>query len=118
MQIDYDGRCFRGRSNSGTGEVGSRTVFHYRQNHDRLWGQYSGGEIVEGHLLGVVASDGSLEFCYHHLNTAGQVMAGRCSSRPRRESDGRLILEEHWRWFTGDGSAGYSEVEEIDAAEA
>jgi len=117
MEIDYDGKFFRGRSNSPTGEVGSTTVFEYHQTANRLWGSYSGGEVVEGHLLGTVAADGSLVFCYHHLNAAGQLMAGRCSSTPVREPNGQLVLQENWQWFTGDASAGYSEVEEIDAAE-
>ncbi len=117
MKIDYDGKFFRGRSNSPSGEVSATTVFEYHQTGNRLWGRYSGGEVVEGHLLGTVAGDGALEFCYHHLNAAGQIMAGRCSSTPVREPSGQLVLQENWQWFTGDASAGYSEVEEIDAAE-
>lgn len=117
MEIDYDGKFFRGRSNSPGGEVGAATVFEYNQTGNRLWGSYSGGEVVEGHLLGTVAPDGSLDFCYHHRNTAGQIMAGRCSSTPAREQNGLLVLQENWKWFTGDASAGYSEVEEIDAVE-
>ncbi|MCA1754082.1 MAG: hypothetical protein LC641_05150 [Spirochaeta sp.] len=117
MEVDYHGKFFRGRSNSPSGEVGATTLFEYHQTGNRLWGSYSGGEVVEGHLLGTVAANGSLEFCYHHLNDAGRVMAGRCSSTPTRESDGQLVLQEHWQWFTGDGTSGYSEVEEIDAAE-
>ncbi|TVR89970.1 MAG: n-acetylglutamate synthase [Spirochaetaceae bacterium] len=115
--MDYDGKFFRGRSNSPSGEVGSTTVFEYHQTGSRLWGSYSGGEVVEGHLLGTVADDGSLYFCYHHLNEAGRMMAGHCNSTPTRAADGQLVLQENWQWFTGDASTGYSEVEEIDATE-
>lgn len=110
--IDYDGRRFRGRSNSDNGEVGGGTRFHYHQRGDLLWGEYRGGAVEEGHLLGTVHPDGRLSFTYHHRNTRGELMAGRCESTPRFE-EGRLVLAESWQWLTGDQSAGSSEVEEI-----
>jgi hypothetical protein len=80
-----------------------------------LTGDYSGGAIVVGHLLGVVSDDDSLEFNYHHLNTDGVLMSGRCESKPR-VVDGRLVLAERWQWLTGNRSHGESEVEEIAAS--
>ena len=114
--MNYDGRRFRGRSNSPNGEVGGETVFLYRQDGEVLSGDYSGGAIVAGSLLGRVRADGSLEFLYQHLNRDGELMAGRCESTPRRV-DGRLVLAERWKWLTGDRSSGTSEVEEIPEPE-
>jgi hypothetical protein len=94
--------------------VGNETVFHYFQEGNQLTGKYAGGAIVKGQLMGKVHPDGSLEFCYHHLNNNGEVMAGRCKSVPRRNTAGQLILEERWQWFTGDQSTGRSVVEEVD----
>jgi hypothetical protein len=34
MNLNYDGRRFRSVSNSGSGDVGSETRFHYRQDGD------------------------------------------------------------------------------------
>lgn len=116
MTINYNGRVFRGASNSDTGEVSAATVFVYRQQGTVLSGEYSGGEIAQGHLLGTVGVDGSLDFCYHHLNVHGEAMAGTCHSVPERDANGRLVLNESWRWFTGDGSSGSSVVVEIDPA--
>lgn len=56
--------------------------------------------------------DGRLSFCYHHRNTDGVLMAGRCESTPRWEGD-RLVLDEAWQWLTGDRSKGTSVVEEV-----
>lgn len=114
--MNYDGRRFRGRRNSPNGEVDAGTVFHYRQDGDLLRGDYSGGAIVLGQLLGRVRPDGTLEFLYHHLNESGELMSGRCESTPRVE-DGVLVLAERWQWLTGDRSSGTSEVEEIPGLE-
>jgi hypothetical protein len=51
------------------------------------------------------------DFCYHHLNTDGKLMAGKCISTPCYLFDGKLVLQEKWRWLTGERSKGYSEVE-------
>jgi hypothetical protein len=111
--MNYHNRVFRGRSNSPNGEVSGETRFHYRQDGDRLWGEYSGGSIRQGHLLGKVHPDGSLEFLYHHVNASDELMAGRCTSTPGRDESGRLVLKENWQWLTGDQSSGQSEVEEV-----
>jgi hypothetical protein len=40
-------------------------------------------------------------------------MAGRCRSAPQQSVDGKVILKESWKWFTGDQSEGVSEIEEF-----
>ncbi|WP_349557790.1 n-acetylglutamate synthase [Marinobacter sp. NFXS9] len=113
MDVNYDHRIFRGRTNSDNGEVGGQTTFHYRQSEDRVWATYSGGDIVSGHLQGKVCADGNLEFVYHHENVDGELMAGQCFSTPSQDTADCLVLKEHWQWLTGDRTSGYSEVEEI-----
>lgn len=113
--MNYDNRIFRGRSNSGNGEVDNQTRFHYRQEDDRVWAEYSGGQVVRGHLQGKVHPDGSLEFVYHHENSNGELMAGQCRSHPSHDADGTLVLKESWQWFTGDQTPGISEVEEVSS---
>ena len=109
----YNGRIFRGRTNSENGEMSNETYFYYSQDGDVLTGRYAGGTIEVGQLLGVVNADGSLDFCYHHLNTEGEIVAGRCHSEPSRDEDGILMLDETWSWLTGDRSSGTSQVEEV-----
>lgn len=111
--MNYNNRVFCGKSNSANGEVGASTRFHYRQEGDRVWAEYAGGEIVSGHLQGKVLADGSLEFVYHHQNIHGDLMAGKCQSTPHQKPDGTLLLKETWQWFTGDQSQGTSEIEEL-----
>lgn len=111
--LNLDGRVFRAARNSENGEVGAETVFHYRQEGPVVAADYSGGAVLRGHLLGRWREDGRLEFAYHHLNTDGVVMAGRCVSEAVERPDGRILLKEEWQWFTGDRSAGSSEVLEV-----
>lgn len=111
--MNYDNKVFCGRVNSPNGEVSASTRFHYHQSGDRIWAEYAGGAVLKGHLQGKVLADGTLEFFYHHENINGELMAGRCKSVPRHGANGKLILKENWQWFTGDRSAGESEVEEL-----
>jgi len=50
------------------GEVSEQTVFTYHQSGNFLWGEYSGGDIWKGSLIGTVLTNGELDFVYHHMN--------------------------------------------------
>lgn len=106
--INLDNRFFTTESNSDNGEVSSDTTFHYRQSGDLIHAEYAGGDIVKGHLLGKLIDDSRLEFVYHHLNKAGEIMTGKCTSYPEQTEDGRLRLKEYWQWTCRDFSSGES----------
>ncbi len=78
-----------------------------------VWANYQGGEIIKGHLIGTADSNGKLDFAYHHMNTYGTIMTGKCHSVPQILEDGRIRLQEEWQWTSGDGSKGSSIVEEV-----
>jgi hypothetical protein len=111
--INYNNRHFRAVTNTNNGEATGETRFHYQQSGTLLTGTYSGGRIEAGQLLGTVGDDGQLDFYYQHRNTDGQLMAGLCHAKPEQLPNGKLRMHESWQWFTGDGSAGTSVVEEI-----
>jgi hypothetical protein len=113
MDINYDGRKCASIKNSGTGEVGSETTFHYHQDGNIVWAEYSGGEIIRGHLIAVRDNDGVLDMRYHHINTKCEMMTGVCTSTPEILPDGRIRLHERWQWTCGDNSSGQSIVEEF-----
>jgi hypothetical protein len=110
--INYNNRRFRSVQNSSSGEVNSETVFHYHQEGDLVWAEYSGGEIVRGSLIAKCDAAGNLDMRYHHLNLRGELMTGECRSTPGILPDGRLWLHEKWRWTSGDLSSGESIIEE------
>jgi hypothetical protein len=98
--------------NSGSGEVGTETVFHYHQDGGLVWAEYSGGEIVRGTLIAKCSPDGRLDMRYQHYNRKGELMTGRCISTPELLPDGRIRLNEKWQWTSGDLSTGESAIEE------
>jgi hypothetical protein len=111
--MNYNNRTFRAISNSGNGDVSTDTLFYYQQETNVVVAIYEGGAIAQGHLMGLVAPDGSLRFHYHHINTEGQLMAGFCESTPEILPNGKIRLYERWQWTSGDGSAGTSVIEEV-----
>lgn len=112
-EINYDKRRFSSVKTSETGEVSSETIFYYHQKDDLVWAEYSGGAVRFGNLIAKVLPDFSLEMRYQHLNAAGELMTGKCFSKPELLPDGRLRLYEKWQWTNGALSAGESVVEEI-----
>ncbi len=110
--ICYDGRFFIPYENTENGEVDKNTRFAYHQRDNILWADYTGGEIVKGHLVGTVSANGELDFYYHHINEQKQVRVGVCHSVPHIRSDGKIELSEKWQWLNGDKSEGASVVVE------
>ena len=118
MTYDLEGKIFFSIANSKNGEVGEKTRFYYHQQGSRVWAEYQGGSIVQGHLLAKVMDDGRLDMRYHHLNTEGELKIGQCLSTPSRTADGRLKFREEWQWLSGDQSKGSSEIVEVISPKA
>jgi hypothetical protein len=117
MPVNLNHKTFRPVTNAENGNVGTGTVFYYFQDGDIIHADYAGGDVVTGHLLGKMLPSGKLQFAYHHVNAAGQVMAGQCHSTPEILPDGRLRFHEEWQWLTGDQSTGTSVIEEVVAVD-
>ena len=114
MSYHLEGKVFTSIANSDNGEVDSQTVFTYHQKGTKVWAEYKGGSIIEGHLIANVQSDGKLDMRYHHINEQDELMMGTCISTPEFLEDGRLKFYEKWQWLSGDKSSGQSEIIELD----
>lgn len=117
MSIHYHNKRFSPISNTDNGETSAETVFHYQQEGNILSSSYAGGQIISGHLIGLVDAEGNIDIRYHQVNSKGELMTGICRSRPEILPDGRIRLHERWQWTSGDGSAGESVLEEIPSEE-
>lgn len=115
--FDYEGRIFHCISNTRFGEVSHETIFHYHQDQDIVWGEYSGGAIVRGMLLAGVEADGSLNLRFQYINADGEIRTGILHSRPEILADGRYRIYERWQLTSGNQANGESVLEEIPAAE-
>ena len=112
-KINYNKRIFKSISNSVTGEVSAQTRFYYHQKENLVWAIYEGGAIIFGNLIAKVLDDNSLEMRYQQLNAQGELMTGKCLSKPEILANGKIRLFEQWQWTSGDLSSGESIIEEI-----
>lgn len=106
-----DGRRFAAVANVG-GEVSADTVFEYRERDGEVWATYDGGAVRRGYLVGTRSGD-TLDIRYVQLNGDGETSSGHCSSTIQVLPDGRLRLDEQWRWESRAGG-GTSLVEELE----
>lgn len=113
LKINYNNKKFRVLENSENGEITTEMIFEYKQNGNILTSKYNGGQIVSGHLIGLVDETGKIEMCYHQINTKGEILTGICSSVPKFTKNGKIKLYEKWEWTSGDKSTGESVLEEL-----
>lgn len=114
MEINYHNKRFRTVSNTANGETSEETIFEYKQTGQILSATYSGGQIEQGHLLGIVHKNGSIDLRYHQINKNGNLMTGICFSTPEILENGKIRLHETWEWTSGDLSKGQSILEEME----
>ncbi len=111
--MNYNNKAFRPIKNSENGETSEDTIFEYKQNGTILTSDYTGGQIVKGHLIGLVDANGNIEMSYHQINTKGEIMTGICFSKPEVLPNDKIRLHESWEWTSGDKSKGMSILEQL-----
>jgi hypothetical protein len=111
--MNYNGRNFVSVENTENGEVSSKTFFEYKQEGHIISATYSGGEIVQGTLIGIVKENGCLEFRYNHVNSKDEIRGGKCISTPEILPDGRIRMYEKWKWLDAEATEGSSIIEEV-----
>lgn len=111
--MNYNNKRFRPFQNTENGETSEDTIFEYKQDGQILTSKYRGGQIVEGHLIGLVDQNGTIEMRYHQVNNKGELMTGICHSTPEIMQNGKIRLHEDWQWTSGDKSRGKSILEEM-----
>lgn len=111
-EIDYEGRRFRGVVNYDDGDLTRETLFAYHQQGRILWGEYAGGGVAHGFLVGTVDGDDSLTLLWQYVSHDGRLVGGMCTSRPELLPDGRLRLHEEWAVALGGRQKGSSVIEE------
>ena len=113
MKFKYNNKSFIPKSLSQNSELDSTSVFLYQQKGNVLFCEYSGGNVVRGHLIGIVDNTGHIDMRYHQVNKSGQIQTGICNSTPELNTNGKIILHEQWQWTSGDKSRGTSTLIEI-----
>ncbi|GAB1855333.1 hypothetical protein MHTCC0001_01660 [Flavobacteriaceae bacterium MHTCC 0001] len=111
--LNYNNKTFKPVSSSENSETTSETVFIYQQEGSIITSTYQGGNIVKGHLIGLVDDNGIINMRYHQIHINGELMTGTCVSKPEITLNGKIRLYEDWQWTSGDKSKGHSILEEI-----
>lgn len=65
---NYNNKIFKSTTNTSNGEVGNETLFHYHQDGNVVWDEYSGGAILKGFLIAKIVENGCLDMRYEHIN--------------------------------------------------
>jgi hypothetical protein len=107
MTAQYDGRTFTAPAG------GDAPVARYHQQADLVWGEFSGGPVRRGSVVGTCATDGVLDISYCMVLRDGAVIAGSSRSTPSVLDDGRLRLTEEWQRYSPYRDAGISFLEEV-----
>ncbi len=110
--IDLNGKTFRPANDLSSGDVGSDTLFEYRQDKNIIWATYSGETILHGTLIAKMTSDNSFEMRYQHIDNKGQFKAGICNTVAEADVNGKVTLHEKWQWT--DGALGSGETTLIE----
>ncbi len=83
-------------------EVNTDTTFSFVQKGNLVAGEYSGGLIQEGELIGYI-NHNNFYFSYQQTNMSGEQNSGRGCDTIELTNDGRLRLTDHWEWKTKNG---------------
>ncbi|MET9968466.1 hypothetical protein ABZZ80_21685 [Streptomyces sp. NPDC006356] len=111
MARSLDGLVLAPVADQAPGQVGTHTRFTYHEKDGEIWAEYTGGDVVRGHLVGTRDGD-RLDFRYVQLKRDGTTSSGHCVSTVTELPDGRVRLDETWQWESQDGS-GTSVVEQL-----
>ena len=111
-RIDYDGRRFSPVAETAQGVP----VAHYHQTGDLVWGEFVGGDVRRGSIVGTADDDGEISFAYCMLLDSGETVTGQCRSVPEILDDGRIRLAETWERQGPETSRGVSVLEELRPA--
>ena len=114
--VSLDGRLLKVVENE-QGDVSGETLFHFQQDGTRISAQYSGGPIVEEHLLGTLAG-GYWDSRYVQIDTEGETATGHSVGEVELLADGRVRVTDEWKWESesesgsGTGDSVHEEVKE------
>lgn len=107
--MNLAGTTFRAVSNSKNGSLNTETEMHFTSDEGIVIGNYSGGTIVAGHVLGKHLSELEVEMLYQGATTSGEMQAGKAQARFALDKENQMRMYLDWQWLTGDQSKGQSE---------
>ncbi|MCK5032858.1 MAG: GNAT family N-acetyltransferase [Calditrichia bacterium] len=109
---DFNKKKFKVIRNDGQdAEVNMDTIFHYIQNQELLYAEYSGGLVKYGEIFGVIEND-AISFYYEQENLKDIKSRGKSTDKIKILENGKLQLIDEWEWSSKNGR-GICILEEI-----
>ncbi|MCL6267418.1 hypothetical protein [Flagellimonas myxillae] len=110
-RFNFNNKTFLLVDNSEAGTVNTETVFKYQQNENVITGEYAGGAIVCGNIIGTLKGE-NLQMVYQCLTKEGELKSGRANADVSLDNQGKIRLKLDWQWLTATGEKGTSEYVE------
>lgn len=111
--INLDKRVFIPVENSTGGVVDDRTEFHFTQVGEQFQATYTGGDIVQGHIVGRFTHNRTAQILYHCLTSNDDLKAGRATANFTLSDDGQISMALEWAWVSGGNGSGTSKYIEV-----
>ena len=80
------------------------TRFRYFVDGAIVTGEYQGGEIVVGKIVGSVTGPSAIALLFQCVTANGTLLCGQSTGTVSRANDGLLRLDFDWQWLNGDRS--------------
>ncbi|OLS23788.1 MAG: hypothetical protein HeimC2_25270 [Candidatus Heimdallarchaeota archaeon LC_2] len=112
MEYNFNGKKFRITHIEGPDtEVNEKTIFHFHQENDVIWGEYSGGKVKLGRLIGIITGN-KLKHNYIQINLNNEINSGEGNSTIQQIEESKLQIVEEWEWKsqTGKGKSVMTEL--------
>ncbi|QBZ83352.1 n-acetylglutamate synthase [Hydrogenovibrio crunogenus] len=110
--FNLDKRRFKALANA-SGLSNSETIFSYRQNGNLITGEYQGGEIEFGNIIGKYIPPQTIELCFQCKTKDHEILSGKSKGTIQKNSSGKLNISFNWQWLSGAEGSGESYYEEI-----
>jgi GNAT superfamily N-acetyltransferase len=78
--------------------VNGETSWIVRQEGQVLWGEYEGGPIQKGFMVGSVSESGEIELSCQHIDHAMRLFTGSCKAAAVIPENGRIRIECRREW--------------------
>ena len=107
MELSINNRQFITTGNE-SGLSSKETIFYYYESNNVVTGNYRGGEIIEGQIIGKKLPNNSLELAFQCVTKDGELKSGQSKGVVSKNDQGKFSLSFDWVWLNGDLSGGKS----------
>lgn len=99
--------------NNSSGLSSSETIFTYEQSGNLVVGEYNGGEIEFGNIVGKFTSPNTIELLFQCKTNNNELLSGSSTGTIKKNSNGKLSISFEWLWLSGGNGSGNSYYEQI-----